>query len=70
MIIENITDFDTEQTLDCGQAFRWRELEDGSFKGVAFGRLVTFQKDDEKIIFGEILTYLYFFRVFLLLPKC
>ena len=50
MIIENIKDFDLAQTLDCGQAFRWRELEDGSFKGVAFGRLVTFQKDDEKII--------------------
>lgn len=40
MRFENITDLDLAQTLDCGQAFRWREEADGSFSGVAFGRLV------------------------------
>ena len=34
-------DFALDDTLDCGQAFRWKENEDGSFTGVAFGRLVT-----------------------------
>ena len=49
MIIENIKDFDLAQTLDCGQAFRWREQADGSFKGVAHRKLVTFRKDGESI---------------------
>ena len=50
MIIENIKDFDLAQTLDCGQAFRWKEQRDGSFKGVAHGRLVTFRKDGDSVI--------------------
>lgn len=45
MIIENITDFDLAQTLDCGQAFRWKEQPDGSFKGVAHDRFVTFSME-------------------------
>ena len=50
MIIGNITDFDLAQTLDCGQAFRWKEQADGSFKGVAYGKLVTFRKDGDSIV--------------------
>ena len=50
MRVENIKDFDLAQTLDCGQAFRWREQEDGSFRGVAHGRLITLRKDDETLI--------------------
>ena len=42
MIIGDIKDLSLGETLDCGQAFRWKENEDGSFTGVAFGRLVTF----------------------------
>ena len=50
MIIENITDFDTEQTLDCGQAFRWVKQDDGTFKGIAGGKAVTIGIDGDKII--------------------
>lgn len=39
--ISDIYDLDLAQTLDCGQSFRWFEQEDGSFKGVAFGKYVT-----------------------------
>ena len=41
MRISNITDFDLAETLDCGQAFRWRENPDGSFTGVAHGKVIT-----------------------------
>lgn len=37
-----IPDFNLEQTLNCGQSFRWLQQEDGSFSGVAgqyFARL-------------------------------
>lgn len=38
--ISGVSDLDLEQTLDCGQSFRWTKQPDGSFKGVAFNRLV------------------------------
>ena len=50
MIIENITDFDTEQTLDCGQAFRWTKQEDGTFKGIAGGKAVSIGLVENSII--------------------
>ena len=33
-----VTDLGLAETLDCGQSFRWRQEEDGSFSGIAFGR--------------------------------
>ena len=50
MIIENISDFDAEQTLDCGQAFRWVKQADGSFKGIASGKAVSISVDGNKVI--------------------
>lgn len=35
LIIENVCDFDLKETFDCGQCFRWEEVDDG-FIGVAF----------------------------------
>lgn len=42
-------DFDPAETLDCGQAFRWEELPDGSWQGVAFGRQLSLKKDGDKL---------------------
>lgn len=42
--------FSLADTLDCGQAFRWRECADGSFEGVAFGRYLKLRQDGRKII--------------------
>ena len=39
--IKNISNFALAETLDCGQAFRWRENPDGSFTGVAHAKAVT-----------------------------
>ena len=41
IVFKGVRDFDLRQTLDCGQSFRWEELDDGGFVGVAFGREVT-----------------------------
>ncbi len=35
VLLRNFQDFDLEQTLDCGQAFRWEKQPDGSFFGIA-----------------------------------
>lgn len=36
--------FDLPHTLDCGQAFRWEEKEDGRWKGTAYGRYLELEK--------------------------
>ncbi|MGN1127100.1 MAG: DNA-3-methyladenine glycosylase family protein [Ruminococcus sp.] len=41
IVVKNVTSLDLGETLDCGQSFRWRENGDGSFTGVAYGKLVT-----------------------------
>jgi N-glycosylase/DNA lyase len=43
----NITDFHPDHTLDCGQCFRWNKEPDGSYTGIASGRIVnlTFQPE-------------------------
>lgn len=43
--VSGIRDLDLAQTLDCGQSFRWTELEDGFFRGTAFGKSVTVKLD-------------------------
>lgn len=46
----SIHELDLSQTLDCGQAFRWRLQEDGSYKGVAHGRLLHISRSGDEII--------------------
>ncbi len=47
MKIDNIKDFDLAQTLDCGQAFRWKQLENGAFEGIAYGKKITLSIVDD-----------------------
>ena len=49
--VSGITDFDTDHIFDCGQCFRWEKNDDGSYTGVAFGRVVKVSYDRK----GEIL---------------
>ena len=43
--------FNPALTLDCGQAFRWSEAEDGSIIGTAFGRHLAVRAEDGKVFF-------------------
>lgn len=43
--------FSLEDTLDCGQAFRWRTTEDGCFEGVAFGKYKKIRQEGNKLTF-------------------
>lgn len=53
IIVKTAGDMSLKDTLCCGQSFRWREQEDGSFKGTAFGKTVTVStKGSELIIEG------------------
>ena len=49
-ILKNISYFDLAQTLDCGQAFRWYENEDGSWSGIVKDKCITVSKKNNGII--------------------
>ena len=38
--LENLNSFNPVHTFDCGQCFRWNKNDDGSFTGVAHGRVI------------------------------
>ena len=40
VVIKGINDFNATHTFDCGQCFRWEKQSDGSYTGVAFGKVV------------------------------
>lgn len=48
LILENIKDFDAKHIFECGQCFRWTREEDGSYTGVAFGKVLNVKADYEK----------------------
>lgn len=47
---ENVKDFDIMHTFECGQCFRWNHEEDGSYTGIAGGRVANVRYDDEILI--------------------
>lgn len=44
--ITGITDFNLDHIFDCGQCFRWEKNQDGSYTGIAFGKIVTMAYDE------------------------
>ncbi|MGN0703163.1 MAG: DNA-3-methyladenine glycosylase family protein [Lentihominibacter sp.] len=49
--IRGVEDFDLDHIFDCGQCFRWERNCDGSYTGIAYGRIVTMDYDkDEHIL--------------------
>lgn len=50
IVISDVRDLDLEQTLDCGQSFRWEKQDDGSFSGVAFDKYVNISLDGTDMI--------------------
>lgn len=45
-VISELDNFSLPQTLDCGQAFRWQETEDGVWHGIAFGKHLKISEKD------------------------
>ena len=50
IVFEQIRDLELGETLDCGQCFRWRRQEDGSYRGVVRGRAVRASRDGDRLI--------------------
>ncbi len=51
--ISGIEDFDLPHTLDCGQAFRWEEKENGIWCGVAFNKYLELKREQD----GTVILY-------------
>lgn len=47
---ENIKDLDLDQTLSCGQCFRWKEQPDGGFIGVVRGKEACVRLENDRLI--------------------
>ena len=49
VVLENTDNFDIALSLDCGQAFRWRECENGVWQGVAMGKELSLLQEGSKV---------------------
>ncbi|MDD2361898.1 MAG: DNA-3-methyladenine glycosylase [Oscillospiraceae bacterium] len=56
VIVSDIEDFSLEQTLDCGQCFRFSQTSDGGWHGVAADHPLTLRQTPYGIMFENITT--------------
>lgn len=49
VILEGVSDFDPKHIFECGQCFRWHRQEDGSYTGVARGRVINVSRENDTI---------------------
>lgn len=47
ILLEEVEDFDAVHIFECGQCFRWSKEADGSYTGVAFGKVLNVKSDTE-----------------------
>jgi len=45
LMVAGVRDFALDHIFDCGQCFRWTKNEDGSYTGIAFGRVARIDYD-------------------------
>lgn len=53
IILKGMEHFEPKHIFECGQCFRWDIEADGSYTGVAYGRILNVKKDKEDIIFSN-----------------
>ncbi|ABW19982.1 DNA-3-methyladenine glycosylase family protein [Alkaliphilus oremlandii] len=51
ILVKNLQDFDPKHIFECGQCFRWDKEQDGSYTGVAFGKVLNVKKEEDNVIF-------------------
>ena len=51
IIAENVRCFSLPLSVDCGQAFRWKEKENGVWHGVVLSKAIDIKQEDNRIIF-------------------
>lgn len=51
IIIEDISNFNLDETFNCGQCFRWNKISDNYFTGIAFGKVLNIYSHNNTIVF-------------------
>lgn len=49
--LKGVKSFNLEQTLECGQCFRWEKVSENNYIGVAFGRVLEAVQENDVITF-------------------
>jgi N-glycosylase/DNA lyase len=50
IIVQGIEDFSLKHTFECGQCFRWRKSDDGSYTGIVAGKKVSVSIHDKDLV--------------------
>ncbi len=53
LAVHNLKCFDLGLTLDCGQAFRWRQDAQGCWRGLAFGKALIVCQGPDALVFKD-----------------
>jgi N-glycosylase/DNA lyase len=53
IIIYGMTDFEPIHVFECGQCFRWNAENDGSYTGVAKGKIINVKSEGKLLIFSN-----------------
>ena len=53
VLLEGVRDFNLEHTFENGQCFRWNRESDGSYTGVALGRILNLEASDDTVILNN-----------------
>lgn len=53
VILEGLSDFEPVHIFECGQCFRWNREEDGSYTGVAYGKLLNVKREGDDVVFSN-----------------
>ncbi len=53
IILKNMPDFNLRHIFDCGQCFRFNQVSDDTYEGVAFGKALRISQQDDEIILYE-----------------
>ncbi len=70
VVLDNPSDFDLTHIFECGQCFRFKKRDDGSFIGVAFNKVWHLYKNDNNIyISGSLDDFECYMRPFLDLDR-
>lgn len=54
VVLKNIHNFEPRHIFECGQCFRWERQRDGSYTGIALGRVLNVARKDGFFIFNNV----------------
>lgn len=53
-ILRDCRNFDLQATLDCGQCFRWEQIDSQAWRGIAFGRSLTLERRGDDVVLHKV----------------